>query len=61
MSIEYVNNVIGIFTELSSGVDDILGKEWLKPCIISHIKRTTDYPESFIMDIVDIIYLSDNI
>lgn len=56
-----INNILALCAEFTQDIDDPLGKEWLKTSLCSHIKGCTDYPLSFIKDVVNLLYLSDNL
>ena len=56
-----IYRILESFSHLAIEIHNPLSKPWLKVAIVSHIKHETGYPEPFIKDIVDLVYLSEDI
>ena len=58
---ERIQRVVDMFTSISSDIDNILQKDWLKVSIISHIHIDTQYPKAFIAKIIESIFEQEDI
>jgi hypothetical protein len=58
---QQIIRVIREFEDITTDIENVLGKPFLKTAIVSHIKRATKLPEEFVREVVEVIYLSDNL
>jgi len=56
-----IYRILESFTYLTDEIVNPLSKPWLKVAIIAHIHHETGYSKHFIRDVVDLIYLSEDI
>jgi len=59
--VEAVEQVIEMFKDISKDVEDVLGKPYLITSSVSHITRLTKLPKAFVLEVVNLLYESDNL
>lgn len=60
-AVKHVEDIIAQFVYLSTDVEDLMTKTWLKTAMISHITERLKLPKEVVEKTVDLIYLADNI